>query len=189
MKNIHLIMMTTLIVAVVACEKKENKKSEIHTENYSYQFKYNQCDTEKHEFTSMNELCVALQDEELNQGCAQNLRANHFKENCPGTFTPVNNSNNSKITDDEKPMEPDVVEPNIVKMVADELKTIQFLNPVGEESQTTIYCLSDGDTAQNLLAQEGTGGLILSSGGSAILKISSQDKSIKTLTMISCGKE
>ncbi len=52
------------------------------------------CSTGKHEFSGSPEdvnarVCSALQDEETNHGCAQDLRADLFKEKCPGqTFKP-----------------------------------------------------------------------------------------------------
>lgn len=179
---------TTL--TVVACDKKETLKSknQIHTENYSYQFQSNGCDTKKHEFASMNELCAAIQDEDLNSGCAQNLRANYFKDHCPGTFIPYAKSSPSE-GDPSTEEIPEGME--VIKMAPDELKSIQFLNPFGEQAKTTVYCLSESEAAANFLEQDGVGGVILAAGGSIVLKkipqsSTTQEESIRTLTMISC---
>lgn len=89
----------TFIVCVVgftvtACGSKSEtggKKSTLARE--AYQFSYNGCDTKPHEFihSSAGEarrlLCEALQDDELNQGCAEILRRDYFRDKCSGDFT------------------------------------------------------------------------------------------------------
>lgn len=202
MKNLNLMMAVALAtLAVVACEKKESSKSKSQTriENFSYQFEYNGCDTKKHEFSSLNELCSALQDDGLNEGCARNLREDYFKDNCSGTFTPhykgmplVDGAPTGETTETNSIKLPEDMD--LVTMKPDELKFVQFLNPIGEEAKTTVYCLSSAETALDLLVQDGTGGVILGSGGSIVLKnipssSTDQDNTLKTLTMISCQKE
>jgi hypothetical protein len=59
-----------------------------------YQFVENGCDTGKHEFKAdsqaeaTSQMCTALQDDKLNNSCAEDLRRNEFAGKCSGTFTP-----------------------------------------------------------------------------------------------------
>lgn len=59
-----------------ACDKKDEDKS------YSYEFESNGCKTGRHSFGSVGEMCEALQDENLNRGCALGLRIDYFDESC-----------------------------------------------------------------------------------------------------------
>lgn len=86
-----MVLLFVAVQALVACAK-ENK-SESHRN--SYELSENGCSTGAHEFSSgsdedtQRQICSALQDEELNKGCAQDLRRIQFEETCPGqTFTP-----------------------------------------------------------------------------------------------------
>lgn len=69
--------------AVSGCaeEKAESK-------TYKYEFTFNNCPTGSHSFSSLSDMCQALQNETLNQGCAQDMRRQYFEQQCPGTFTP-----------------------------------------------------------------------------------------------------
>lgn len=56
---------------------------------YSYELSSNGCSTEKHEFSSKDEMCSGLQSSSLNKGCALSMREQYFKSNsCTGTFSP-----------------------------------------------------------------------------------------------------
>lgn len=106
MRKLSALLFTLLIIA--SCgqieSKKKNKKSgtkttsSINSEDYkkSYQFEVNGCNTGEHSFSSSDEsemrrkLCEALQDDELNNGCAESLRFDYFEDNCEGfTWDPA----------------------------------------------------------------------------------------------------
>lgn len=56
--------------------------------NYEYTGK-NNCSTKKQNFTSLEDLCSGLQNNNLNNNCAIDSRRSYFKEMCPGlVFTP-----------------------------------------------------------------------------------------------------
>jgi len=55
--------------------------------NLKYDFTYNDCKTGSHSFSSVDEYCKGLQNDELNHGCAYFLREREFKSRCQGQFT------------------------------------------------------------------------------------------------------
>lgn len=64
-----------------ACE------SSTTTQDLSYSFTFNGCETGEHSFSSLQELCEGLQDEDLNNSCARSLREEYFEsQNCTGDF-------------------------------------------------------------------------------------------------------
>jgi hypothetical protein len=55
---------------------------------YTYSFTENGCETGEHSFGSKEEMCTALQNEDLNNTCAPGSREDYFKSQaCTGTFT------------------------------------------------------------------------------------------------------
>lgn len=55
----------------------------------TYDLSENGCSTGRHTFPSFPEMCVGLQNNTLNNDCALNLRAEHFRRNCQGqNFSP-----------------------------------------------------------------------------------------------------
>lgn len=57
-------------------------------EDFSYELSQNGCNTEKHEFSSRDEMCAGLKSQELNKSCAVSLREQQFKNSqCAGDFT------------------------------------------------------------------------------------------------------
>jgi len=79
----YLICLIAMVTFATAC-KKDDK-------NYSYSFDENGCKTGTQNFKSQGDLCLGLQNETLNHGCAEALRAQEFEKSCPGqTFTPNN---------------------------------------------------------------------------------------------------
>lgn len=72
------------LVALVGCsaESKDEAKS------YTYSYTFNGCATGEHTFSSLSDMCAALQNETLNKNCAQGMRQDRFQADCPGTFTP-----------------------------------------------------------------------------------------------------
>lgn len=59
------------------------------SESYSYQFNENGCDTDKQSFSSVADYCLGLQNENVNHGCALDLREDAFqRQQCPGEFQP-----------------------------------------------------------------------------------------------------
>jgi hypothetical protein len=67
-------------LAVMGCSKSEKKES------ISYDFTENGCPTGNKTFSSVAEMCKGLQDDELNNHCAEASREAHFKQNCSGSF-------------------------------------------------------------------------------------------------------
>lgn len=54
-----------------------------------YELTENGCTTGRHTFPSFPEMCVGLQNNTLNNDCALNMRAEHFRRYCQGqTFSP-----------------------------------------------------------------------------------------------------
>jgi len=52
------------------------------SDNLSYQYSENGCDTGSHSFSSKSDYCAALQNDALNNGCAGDLRQGDYKQNC-----------------------------------------------------------------------------------------------------------
>lgn len=80
-------LVLTIVISMflgIAC----SSKSEDHSD--SYNFTVNGCETKEHKFSGSseddvrNQLCAALKNEELNNGCAVSLRYEAFKQKCPG---------------------------------------------------------------------------------------------------------
>lgn len=56
-------------------------------EEYSYELRGTACTTGVHTYTTFEEVCSALTDEELNNSCAEDKRIELFtNEECPGSF-------------------------------------------------------------------------------------------------------
>lgn len=54
---------------------------------YTYQFSYNDCDTERQTFSSKKEMCQGLKSQSLNNYCAVSMREEYFAvQKCPGIF-------------------------------------------------------------------------------------------------------
>jgi hypothetical protein len=64
-----------LLSMITACGS-ESKDSE----TLRYQFEQNGCNTGSHEFKKLEDMCQALKDDQLNQGCALSLRLDHFEQ-------------------------------------------------------------------------------------------------------------
>lgn len=68
---------------------------------FKYWFIIDKCSTGKHKFNTKIEMCEALQNDKLNNGCSLVLRQDEFKKiNCEGAFKATNefdNSNKEKI--------------------------------------------------------------------------------------------
>lgn len=55
----------------------------------TYELSENGCTTGRHTFPSFPEMCVGLQNNTINNDCALNMRAEHFRRNCQGqSFSP-----------------------------------------------------------------------------------------------------
>ncbi len=66
------------VLGITGCGKDEQE--------YKYQYSYNGCDTGEHKFDSVDGLCASLQSDSANRGCAESIREQSFKSQCPGTF-------------------------------------------------------------------------------------------------------
>lgn len=115
------ILLTQFVLCLCSCTKSSGNQNETNngqggsgggnkTESFSYDLTYNDCKTEKHTFSSKQEMCDGLKDESLNKGCAQQLREDYFKLNCPGQeFKPQ--PQKVETTPVEKPKDPVVSAP------------------------------------------------------------------------------
>jgi hypothetical protein len=56
--------------------------------SYTYSLDDNGCQTGSHSFYSLGDYCAALENNSLNNGCAQTERGNLFSQKCPGGFSP-----------------------------------------------------------------------------------------------------
>ena len=52
------------------------------SEDYTYQYNENGCETGKHEFDSKESYCNGLKNEDINHGCASSIREKTYKSNC-----------------------------------------------------------------------------------------------------------
>ncbi|MBI1860444.1 MAG: hypothetical protein HYR96_05965 [Deltaproteobacteria bacterium] len=58
-----------------------------NTKSFKYEYEYNACNTGEHTFSSLDELCSALQSDSVNNDCALSLRKEGFKAwSCSGSF-------------------------------------------------------------------------------------------------------
>ena len=64
-------------------------KAKTDQQQYTYDLNVNGCATGSHSFNSLNDYCDGLEDNSLNNGCAQNERGNLFTAKCPGVFSPA----------------------------------------------------------------------------------------------------
>ena len=70
--------------------KSLGKSSVSESKSLSYDFTENGCNTGKHTFNSVAELCAGLRNSALNKGCALTLRREYYKQNgCTEAFDPV----------------------------------------------------------------------------------------------------
>ncbi|HEY8279493.1 MAG TPA: hypothetical protein VIH99_07720 [Bdellovibrionota bacterium] len=79
----------------------------------AYQYVIGGCDTGKHEFSAatpegaLEQLCIALQKDKLNNSCAEARRQQAFEAKCSGTWTP----DYSKYDDTHKLNDPEQDQP------------------------------------------------------------------------------
>ena len=65
------IILALVLLNLGACGDSKNDK-------YSYHFVHNNCDTKKHSFNTKQEMCEALLDNSLNNGCALSMRQDEY---------------------------------------------------------------------------------------------------------------
>ena len=73
-----IIILTIIALSFVACAK----SSDSNIESYSYEYEFNGCKTEQHTFNSKAAYCAGLQDDELNNHCAWQMREIDYNANC-----------------------------------------------------------------------------------------------------------
>jgi hypothetical protein len=78
LKNITVLLATCLIIA---CQKTEDQTSK---QSLSYDLTQNGCATGAHNFSARDAYCNALKNDSLNNYCANMLRYELFKTECPG---------------------------------------------------------------------------------------------------------
>ena len=79
------ILMFIITVSLSACgsSKTEAQNSQ---ENLTYDYTENGCKTGSHSFSSLTDYCAGLENNQLNNGCAYDLRKSGFESRCSGTF-------------------------------------------------------------------------------------------------------
>jgi hypothetical protein len=95
-----------LSFALVACNSSDDNviASGGVNQALTYELSENGCSTGRHTFPSFPEMCVGLQNNTLNNDCALDLRAQHFRRNCQGqTFSPFD----GPVGDPSYPNDPD----------------------------------------------------------------------------------
>lgn len=72
----------TLALGLAACGS-SSSDSTSKSESFSYELELNGCNTGKHTFGSLAELCQGLKKADLNRGCALSMRREYFNsKNC-----------------------------------------------------------------------------------------------------------
>jgi hypothetical protein len=74
--------LSVVFLALTACGSDSKKHRDVSNENYSYDYDVNGCKTGEHDFPSKEAYCKGLVDEELNHGCAFELREKTFANEC-----------------------------------------------------------------------------------------------------------
>ncbi len=77
-------MMICLIF--VSCDIVNKAKTD--DQSYTYDLNVNGCPTGSHSFSNLTDYCAALENNSLNNNCAQTERGNLFAQKCPGGFSP-----------------------------------------------------------------------------------------------------
>lgn len=88
----YIILTPLLLLSLGACDSKDGNGVGFGTDSseYNYTFSYNNCETGKHTFSSLTQLCDGLKDDSLNHGCAESMREDYFKaKGCAGSFSPA----------------------------------------------------------------------------------------------------
>lgn len=69
-----------------ACYLSNKNNSSVNSESQSikYNLSYNGCSTGNQEFSSIEDMCNGLKNDSRNNYCAQKLRYEKFKSECPG---------------------------------------------------------------------------------------------------------
>lgn len=120
--------------------------------HFSYEFKLNECTTGKHQLTSKEELCEALQNNTLNNGCAVELREIHFQSHCQDqTFEPFTEpsteetEDNGQSTNSENSEFLDHLDGDNFnrELKAGQSTLILHKTPDNGSAKTVVYCLKN----------------------------------------------
>src|SRR4051812_18790634 len=77
------------VLVVCGCDSESKSSSSSFDYHYSETINGSRCDTKEHGFSDEASFCAALKDEELNGGCARDMRRKQFEfQKCPGSFDP-----------------------------------------------------------------------------------------------------
>jgi len=80
------ILLLLITISVSACGSSKTDTQNSQT-NLTYDYTENDCKTGSHSFSSLTELCNGLENIQLNNGCAYDLRKSDFLSRCSGAFT------------------------------------------------------------------------------------------------------
>lgn len=142
-------------------------------ESFTYNFDLNGCKTGKHQFNSLEEMCMGLQNDTLNNSCASELRVNHFQTFCPNqTYQPFKDSKVNNDNPDLLPSSRDHLKGEVLirTLYAGESSLVLFKNPTGESARTLVYCTDNKHQAKKVLTEPGMGGMIITKGTKIVMK-------------------
>lgn len=144
-------------------------------ESFTYDFDLNGCKTGRHQFNSLEEMCVGLQNETLNQSCASDLRIKHFQAFCPNQMYQAFNekdSNNNTSNPTSLPEERDQLKNDVLvrTLYVGEGSLVLYRNPTGEPARTLVFCVDKNIHAKTLLTNPDMGGVIMTKGAKIVMK-------------------
>lgn len=96
MKIINILFGFILFVSLLTACSQDSVSSGSNNGNvnekgtYTYQYRYNSCDTGEHTFNNKKNYCQALTDEKFNSGCALELRKDQYIKECGSDFKRTN---------------------------------------------------------------------------------------------------
>lgn len=93
MRIFNILFFTVILFNLSSC----NISQDIKNESLSYSLSVNGCETGSHSFASLSDYCTGLQNNTLNNNCAQTSRESLFNQKCSGTFSPFSNQLKIKI--------------------------------------------------------------------------------------------
>lgn len=159
MKNrfLHSLFLSTLVVSLSSCGSSKNENAttsanseitqttEFHTESeLTYSFSLNTCSTGKQTTDSIEKFCSNLQNNTLNNDCAESNRKVLFAISCKGSFTPFKIEDGNTVTISKDP----VIQTRQMKandVIMDVFKVTPESSSSLVSSHTTFSCLNSAN--------------------------------------------
>ncbi|HEX4926293.1 MAG TPA: hypothetical protein VFV50_19520 [Bdellovibrionales bacterium] len=80
----HLALSIVAAGLLAGCAGSSNGSSD--NRSYEYEYEVNGCKTGRHTFSSQNDYCNGLKDDERNNYCAWSFRKQAYEQSCSGSF-------------------------------------------------------------------------------------------------------